>query len=80
MLKVESSGSLTLSGTIDDASVPISGTSGRRTPGTQDRWLAGRQQCRSANQGFPVVIGEGSHPFPFRTRKLSSLPPMVLHG
>ena len=29
---------------------------------------------------FPVVIGEGSHPFPFRTRKLSSLPPMVLHG
>src|SRR5436190_14525441 len=29
---------------------------------------------------FPVVIGEGSHPFPFRTRKLSSLPPMVLRG
>jgi hypothetical protein len=29
---------------------------------------------------FPVVIGEGSHPFPFRTRKLSSLPPMVLHA
>ena len=29
---------------------------------------------------FAVVIGEGSHPFPFRTRKLSSLPPMVLHG
>src|SRR4026207_1482252 len=30
--------------------------------------------------GFPVVIGAGSHPFPFRTRKLSLLPPMVLHG
>src|SRR5688500_19534808 len=30
--------------------------------------------------GFPVVIGEGSHPFPFRTRKLSPLPPMVLHA
>jgi hypothetical protein len=27
-----------------------------------------------------VVIGAGSHPFPFRTRKLSLLPPMVLHG
>src|SRR4030095_9250259 len=24
--------------------------------------------------------GVGSHPFPFRTRKLSLLPPMVLHG
>ena len=30
--------------------------------------------------GFPVVIGAGSHPFPFRTRKLSLLPPMVLRG
>ena len=29
---------------------------------------------------LPVVIGVGSHPFPFRTRKLSQLPPMVLHG
>src|SRR6266545_4733727 len=28
----------------------------------------------------PVVIGSGSHPFPFRTRKLSLIPPMVLHG
>ena len=32
------------------------------------------------SMSFPVVIGEGSHPFPFRTRKLSSLPPMVLHA
>src|SRR5919201_2141556 len=29
---------------------------------------------------LPVVIGAGSHPFPFRTRKLSLLPPMVLCG
>src|SRR6185295_7770096 len=29
---------------------------------------------------MPVVIGVGSHPFPFRTRKLSLLPPMVLCG
>src|SRR5262249_16179933 len=29
---------------------------------------------------FPVVIGERSHPFPFRSGKLSSLPPMVLRG
>jgi len=27
-----------------------------------------------------VVIGAGSHPFPFRTRKLSLPPPMVLHA
>ena len=31
-------------------------------------------------KSFPVVIGAGSHPFPFRTRKLSLLPPMVLCG
>jgi hypothetical protein len=29
---------------------------------------------------FPVAIGAGSHPFPFRTRKLSLLPPMVLRA
>ena len=29
---------------------------------------------------FPVVIGVGPHPFPFRTRKLSLLPPMVLRA
>ena len=29
---------------------------------------------------FPVVIGAGSHPFPFRTRKLSLPPPMVLRA
>src|SRR5256885_10068325 len=31
-------------------------------------------------QSLPVVIGSGSPPFPFRTRKLSLIPPMVLHG
>ena len=30
--------------------------------------------------GFPVAIGEGFHPFPFRTRKLSPPPPMVLQA
>ena len=29
---------------------------------------------------LPVVIGSGFHPFPFRTRKLSLIPPMVLYG
>jgi len=29
---------------------------------------------------LPVVIGSGAHPFPFRTRKLSLIPPMVLHA
>ena len=29
---------------------------------------------------FSVTLAERSHPFPFRTRQLSSLAPMVLHG
>jgi hypothetical protein len=45
------------------------------TPKRQRRG-GGRPQAPS----LPVVIGAGSHPFPFRTRKLSLLPPMVLHG
>jgi hypothetical protein len=43
--------------------------------------------ARTASEGgepqaasLPVVIGSGFHPFPFRTRKLSLIPPMVLHG
>ena len=36
--------------------------------------------CAEADTEFPVVTGAGSHPFPFRTRKLSLLPPMVLRG
>ena len=34
----------------------------------------------SCGNGFPVVLGAGSHPFPFRTRKLSLFPPMVLRA
>ena len=36
-------------------------------------------RCRPPTS-FPVAIGEGSHPFPFRTRKLSPPPPMVLQA
>src|SRR5712691_7128967 len=40
-----------------------------------------RREGRDPRQlRLPVVIGSGSHPFPFRTRKLSLIPPMVLHG
>src|SRR5207253_6823458 len=40
-----------------------------------------RERGRDPRQtSLPVVIGAGSHPFPFRTRKLSLLPPMVLCG
>ena len=39
-----------------------------------------RRRTRQADTSFPVAIGEGSHPFPFRTRKLSLPPPMVLHA
>ena len=40
------------------------------------------QQAEAGPQAasMPVVIGSGSHPFPFRTRKLSLIPPMVLHA
>ncbi len=42
--------------------------------------LTDRAEHAARPQGFPVAIGEGSHPFPCRTRQLSPLPPMVLHG
>jgi hypothetical protein len=42
--------------------------------------LAERAKAGPQAASLPVVIGAGSHPFPFRTRKLSLLPPMVLHG
>src|SRR5439155_6708699 len=32
------------------------------------------------DQKFPVVIEQKSHPFPFRTRQLSSASPMILRG
>src|SRR5215471_16235629 len=49
------------------------------------RELSRGANCRARANGpqptsLPVVTGVGSHPFPFRTRKLSLLPPMVLHG
>src|SRR5438552_1088130 len=39
-----------------------------------------RSMSNPRQPSLPVVIGSGSHPFPFRTRKLSLIPPMVLHG
>ena len=51
-----------------------------------DIWHAASEEPQATKipphggSSFPVVIGEGSHPFPFRTRKLSPLPPMVLHA
>src|SRR3979490_2482795 len=43
--------------------------------------LAQRAQEGDPRQtSLPVVIGSGFHPFPFRTRKLSLIPPMVLYG
>src|SRR6185369_10253698 len=39
-----------------------------------------RAKAEPQAPSMPVVIGSGSHPFPFRTRKLSLIPPMVLHG
>ncbi len=50
-----------------------------RIVGPQARCLANRLNAGSPSS-FPVVIGAGSHPFPFRTRKLSLPPPMVLHA
>jgi hypothetical protein len=41
---------------------------------------AAREGGDPRQTSLPVVIGSGSHPFPFRTRKLSLIPPMVLYG
>lgn len=49
------------------------------TTGVPARRMRATDAGPQANN-FPVVIGAGSHPFPFRTRKLSLLPPMVLRG
>src|SRR5437764_15488146 len=35
---------------------------------------------RKQDLKFPVVIEQRSHPFPFRTRQLSSASPMILRG
>src|ERR1700726_3876071 len=55
-------------------SLTLSGTTHLPPP------LAERAKAGPQAPSLPVVIGAGSHPFPFRTRKLSLLPPMVLHG
>ena len=44
-------------------------------------WICPADRTRPALQPrFSVVIAKRPHPFPFRTRKLSSSAPMVLHG
>ncbi len=37
-----------------------------------------REQGSLPSKDFPVAMAWGSHPFPFRTRKLSPTAPMVL--
>jgi hypothetical protein len=39
---------------------------------------SGRRQASPSDNRFSVAMAEGSHPFPFRTRKLSPPAPMVL--
>src|SRR5689334_9082735 len=39
-----------------------------------------KKPLHSLSLVLPVAIAAGTHPFPFRTRKLSPLAPMVLHG
>jgi hypothetical protein len=66
-----------LSGTIPPPR--LGATVGKHTslaPRSSHRERRGEPQAAS----LPVVIGSGLHPFPFRTRKLSLIPPMVLHG
>ena len=46
----------------------------------ETRLIAAPHAAGPRTTSFPVVIGAGSHPFPFRTRKLSLPPPMVLHA
>ena len=48
--------------------------------GDETTLLAAFRPAGPQAPSFPVVIGAGSHPFPFRTRKLSLPPPMVLHA
>jgi hypothetical protein len=71
------------------SSLKLSGTTRLRSLTRASSWQAygrvapKRRKARRRNPrqlSLPVVIGSGSHPFPFRTRKLSLIPPMVLHG
>src|ERR1700730_359717 len=52
-----------------------------RARGTKKLAVCRILSCRGlALNSLPVVIGSGSHPFPFRTRKLTLIPPMLLWG
>ena len=44
------------------------------------RMRRARRRREPQTPSFPVVTGAGPHPFPFRTRKLRLLPPMVLRA
>src|SRR3989442_11365905 len=67
-----------LSGTSPTSLADASYVEAGRTACLAEAPKARRREPQAAS--LPVVIGAGSHPFPFRTRKLSLLPPMVLHG
>ena len=60
----------------------LSGTIHRSSPRRAQVEPQAAQDPGKAYPGtrMPVVIGSGSHPFPFRTRKLSLIPPMVLRA
>jgi hypothetical protein len=48
--------------------------------GDETRLIAAFHPAGPQATSFPVAKGAGFHPFPFRTRKLSLLPPMVLRA
>ena len=50
----------------------------QKSRGREHPALGWRSAASRSPECSPVVIGAGPHPFPFRTRKLSLLPPMVL--
>ena len=66
----------------DGAASPIDGPAAPKLAAQAEVGPQAAQDPGKAYPGtrMPVVIGSGSHPFPFRTRKLSLIPPMVLHG
>src|SRR5712691_2071189 len=62
-------------GSTSGDSASASGSSSlSRGPFLEVLWYNHARHVRS----FPATIAEGSHPFPFRTRKLSPPAPMVL--
>jgi hypothetical protein len=67
-----------LSGTISTFALRRYGGQAAHGVSSGARIASGGGEPQAAS--LPVVIGSGFHPFPFRTRKLSLIPPMVLHG